>query len=256
MVGLDEGVERRADDGLRHLLAVDQRLVRPLLFGNVAKNADGSAQIAKVAQRPGVGDDVDAGTGARTSTTSSKSSTLSPRSARASGESGIGSGVTPSARKQANFRIPVKLWNPRSTSSRRRAAALATTTTACSSATMTASRMLSMVFLQQILFGAELGRQSGECCGKGRHFLAAIGGHRDQLAAREILDGLGHLAQRPRQRSRDDGSESRREQNRERNGHKRCTLNAGKTMIEQAQHADGRQDQQHHRRCKAGPQAH
>ena len=32
LIGLDEGVERLFDDGLRHLLAVDERLVRPRLL--------------------------------------------------------------------------------------------------------------------------------------------------------------------------------------------------------------------------------
>ena len=35
-VGLDEGIQRTFDDGLRHRLAVDQRLVGPPLLGLVA----------------------------------------------------------------------------------------------------------------------------------------------------------------------------------------------------------------------------
>ncbi len=36
LVGLDEGVERAFDDGLRHPLAIDERLVGPVVLGLVA----------------------------------------------------------------------------------------------------------------------------------------------------------------------------------------------------------------------------
>ena len=51
-IGLDKGIERRLDDGLRHLLAVDQRLVGTLLFGHVADERDRPTQCTgRVPQR-------------------------------------------------------------------------------------------------------------------------------------------------------------------------------------------------------------
>ena len=51
-IGLDKGVERTVDDRLRHLLAVDQRLVRSLLFGHVADEGNRPAQATcRVPQR-------------------------------------------------------------------------------------------------------------------------------------------------------------------------------------------------------------
>ena len=51
-IGLDKGVERAVDDRLRHLLAVDQRLVGPLLLGHVARHRTAPQTVPRlVAQR-------------------------------------------------------------------------------------------------------------------------------------------------------------------------------------------------------------
>ncbi len=60
LVGLDESIERGPDDGLRHLLALDQRLMRAPLRGDVMQHRNGAAQMARlVAQRAGVDDEAD-----------------------------------------------------------------------------------------------------------------------------------------------------------------------------------------------------